>query len=296
MIDSFDRIKLADAAPRGSEPPETVLTLEALLVDIDERAGYMPIDTRPMEAETPEKNRKPSGWLAAAVAFGVVLLFGGIIALTMMNLDSSSPPADGGETVTTVALTAEQQVRYDTALETIAVFNGGDIDAWMSLFRQDGAFWGLQMSGTHIVEFIEFRMALGEQIAVDECSPYEYDDTKTDCTVSIENDLFAKAGIDLGEGQWIIKSDERGRVLDINRAGLQDRPVGPLMKTMSLWIQEAHPDVWEDVFVTAGDCSLDLGSPNCYNGVWYGTVDTARELVRLADEFIAQSDTYPLDG
>jgi len=139
-------------------------------------------------------------------------------------------------------------------------------------------------------------MALGEQIAVDECSPYEYDDTKTDCTVSIENDLFAKAGIDLGEGQWIIKSDERGRVLDINRAGLQDRPVGPLMKTMSLWIQEAHPDVWEDVFVTAGDCSLDLGSPNCYNGVWYGTVDTARELVRLADEFIAQSDTYPLDG
>jgi len=131
MIDSFDRIKLADAAPRGSEPPATVLTLEALLVDIDERAGYMPIDTRPMEAETPEKNRKPSGWLAAAVAFGVVLLFGGIIALTMTNLDSSSPPADGGETVTTVALTAEQQVRYDTALETIAVFNSGDIDAWM---------------------------------------------------------------------------------------------------------------------------------------------------------------------
>lgn len=295
MIDSFDRIKLADATPRGSEPPETVLTLEALLVDIDERAGYMPIDTRPMEAETPEKNRKPSGWLAAAVAFGVVLLFGGIIALTMMNLDSSSPPADGGETVTTVALTAEQQVRYDTALETIAVFNSGDIDAWMKMFRQDGAFWGLQMSGTHVREFIEFRMAGGEQLIVDTCVP-NFDGERITCKVTIVNDLFTTAGLTPHMSDWIVKGDEKGRVLGIAQAGDLGREPTELVTAMGLWIRDTYPRVWEDTFVAAGDCSLDQDSPNCFNGEWYGTSETAQELLRLLDEFVAQSDIYPLGG
>lgn len=294
MIDSFDRLKLADAAPSGSEPPESVLTLGALLMDIDERAGYMPIDTQVPEAAQRDAKTTRRGWLTAAVAFGVVLVFGAVTILMTSQRDAADPAEE--VTVTTEALTAEQQVWHDAALETIDVFNGGDIDPWMKMFRQDGAFWGFQMSGTHVQEFIEFRMALGEQIAVEECSLYAYDDRKIDCTVSVDSEFFSKAGFDLGDGQWIVKSDERGRVLDINQSGLQDRPVGPLMKAMSLWIQEAHPDVWEGVFIAAGDCSLDQPSPNCYNGVWYGTVDTARELVRLADEFIAQSDTYPLGG
>ena len=114
MIDSFDRLKLADAAPRGSEPPGSVLTSEALLMDIDERAGYMPIDTQVPEAPLKDKRETRRGWVAAAVAFGVVLLFGAITILMMSQGDVADPADD--ETPTTVALSADLQVTYDTAL------------------------------------------------------------------------------------------------------------------------------------------------------------------------------------
>lgn len=288
MIDSFDRLKLADAAPRGSEPPESVLTLEALLVDIDERAGYMPIDTQVPETDSRDRQTMRRGWLAAAVAFGVVLLFGALTILLMSQGDVADPAEE--VTPTTEALSAELQVTYDTALETIDVFNSGDIDAWMRMFRQDGAFWGLQISGTHVQEFIAFRMGLGEQIAVDNCVPH-LDGIRIECAASYTGDLGSTWA-----DSWIVRSDERGRVLDIQQFDRTGDDPGDLITAMGLWIQEAYPDVWQGVFVAAGDCSLDLDSPNCFDGTWYGTADTARELVRLADEFFAQSDTYPLGG
>jgi hypothetical protein len=288
MIDSFDRLRMADAAPRGSEPPGSVLTLEALLVDIDERAGYMPIDTQVPDTATKDTRSTRRGWLTAAVAFAVVLLIG-IGAVLMMSQGSVVDPSDE-VTVTTEALSAELQVTYDTALEAIAVFNSGDIDAWMKLFRQDGAFWGLQMSGTHTKEFIEFRMALGEQITVDSCVPH-LDGMRVECAASYTGGLGS-----IWTDNWIVRSDEKGRVLDIQQSGRIGDDPGELIAAMGVWIEETYPEVWESVFVAAGDCSLDLNSLNCFNGAWYGTADTALELVRLADEFFAQSDTYPLGG
>ncbi|MCL1595674.1 MAG: hypothetical protein M3132_15110 [Actinomycetia bacterium] len=299
MIDSFDLIKLADAAPSGSEPPGSVLTFETLLVDIDERAGYMPIDTQVPDTTPNQTKKTRRGWFTAAVAFGVVLLLGAMTIL-IMNETGDVPPADDDVTTTeaattTVTLSAELQVTYDTALRTIDVFNNGDIDSWMKMFRQDGAFWGLQMSGTHIREFVEFRMASGEQLVVDTCVPHT-DGRRIACTVTIVNDLFTAAGLPTHVAEWIVGSDEKGRVLDImQESDLGGDEIEDLIAALGLWIRDTYPDIWQEVFVAAGDCSLDQDSPNCVNGEWYGTPETSRELLRFVDEFVAQSDVYPLN-
>lgn len=301
MIDSFDRLKLADSAPSGSEPPESVLTREALLVELDERAGYMPIDTQLPEAVPRDPKTTRRGWLTAAVAFGVVLLFGAVTIL-MMNQAGDAEPADE-ITSTTLTLSAEQQVAYDAAIGAITTFNSGDIEAWMKLFRQDGAFYGTQMSGSHTRDFVAFRMAINEQVVIDRCEPIA--DTlpaseSVKCFVTTTEDLKGRAGFAY-EGIWIVKSDERGRLLDINQTDADGRTgsddPGEYIAAMGFWVQDTYPEVFAETFAAPIGCppnSEFSDQLNCFPGEWYATPETAKILLELEDEFLAQSDEYPV--
>ncbi|MEN8040638.1 MAG: hypothetical protein ABFR95_03955 [Actinomycetota bacterium] len=290
MIDSFDRLRLADAAPRGSEPPESVLTLEALLGDIDERAGYMPIDTRVPETERRDAQTTRRGWLAAAVAFGVVLLLGAATIL-MMNGDQGVPPVTPEVTPTTQALSSQEQEQVDAVYAAVAKFNEGDVNAWVDSFREASTFTGRQISSSYVRHLLGFRMMLGEEITVEECTLT--DDGKARCSLTSVDALgLADGGVN--EFVWTVKSDN-GRLLEVTETHNDDWRSA--VSLMGAWVKDAHPEVWANSLEPPDSCSWPggnvsdgfYGELNCMGRAslpnWEATAESAASLRDLVDEY-----------
>lgn len=88
--------------------------------------------------------------------------------------------------------------------------------------------------------------------------------------------------------------------------GLWESAGDALSDDVAAWLKEAHPDVWTSVFALAEPCGFEsncrpsitrhedasLGKPP---GERLRCAATAAALLEYRDEFIAQSEDYPLD-
>jgi hypothetical protein len=270
-----------------------VLTLEALLMDIDERAGYMPIDTQVRETAPRDKRKTRRGWLTAAVAFGVVLLFGAMTILMISQRGDADPAEE--VTVTTEALTAEQQASVDTAYAAIASYNAGDVNAWVNSFREASTFTGRQISSSYVKDLLGFRIALGEQIEVVQCVPDANGSVTCDLT---STDAISDVNRAPSEFAWTIESED-GRLLGVTESGHSGWRAD--VTAIGSWVEDARPEVWLSALGGADGCRPPGGSPgggyfgalNCMGHLghtWSATPVAAETLLGLVDEYKAQLD------
>jgi hypothetical protein len=130
-------------------------------------------------------------------------------------------------------------------------------------------------------------MVLGDETVMDECEVWA--DGRIRCHAVGRDDLSGPAGgvFDAYWSFWI--SD--GKISRLT-AGAQEYSTHEFIREMAWWLESAHPEVWESTFASSDECDHD-DAYNCWYS-WYSSAATAAVLLEHRDEFIAQSDKYPL--
>ncbi len=197
MIDSFDRIRSANPAPRGTDLSSALVSTTALLTMIDERAATMPVETKPVQTRKTEKpTTTRRGWLTAAVAFGILLIIGTIFII-LSRQGPEIPPAE----------------------ESIAIWNEGDLSTFANLFQESAEFAGYAVPSSNIQRHFALSMALGEQ-RTGECLP-QADTERVGCELTAVNDFGGPLGL-IKPISWTFKLSDNGK---ITKLGSTEAPI-----------------------------------------------------------------------
>ncbi len=239
-----------------------------LLRDIHHRkVGRMTEATKERTRTTPTPTPRRRGWLiAAATAVVTALLAGSVLIVTAVaGPDSAAPPA-GTEPVAVV----------DSAYEAL---NAGDVDGWMAHYTADLFENPLLVARLHEVlaaaghrkEMVEpCRLIGGGQV---------------ECTVRDVNDFQGAAGITITLRE-VFTVNEDGRISATDTTVLTFTQPGYFVFAQAFWdwLRVAHPDVHAENRPTI-------------TTHWPERPEQILVALDYLDEFLAQSDVYPVtDG
>lgn len=204
--------------------------------------------------------------------------------------ESPTPTLPGTSTTATTATDATTvagmtEAEANALVESLfAAYNAGDMDTWF-LWRE---------SGTGSPAVSDYLLAVGSSIDVEQCTyrgvgVWQVDGPDTghgfDCEVTQTDDLLNAAGIALEMTyNWVIGADPES-----SQGGSNEdfRFVTEFMSEYRDWLAANHPEVEADLQYGPG---IGLGLP-----VYPlpASVPTALDYI---DEFVAESDVYPLTG
>ncbi len=302
--EALEALRLANPAVDERQLPEHTLTPSVLLEDTARRMDMKTQETGLTKLE-PGHPRRRSRLLVAAAAFAGVLLVLGVVALVAGGgAEPANPPATTAATTTaapttTVAPTttaaptttsaptttvpslseAEAREIVDSAF---AAFNAGDFDTWL-LWRERGA---TPDPGSNTVQYI---LAVETRIEVQDCtyrgfSEFRLDERTLghgfDCATTMTDRLLEAAGIELQAiYNWVIGTDPESSQGGSNEDGDVE---GEFYDAYHTWLVANHPDVAASMYVVGGDDEGDI------------LAASVPALLELVDEFVVQSDAYPL--
>jgi hypothetical protein len=240
--------------------PETEQSVSSL----DERSGDMQVVQRmePIETRQPPDRR---GWIAAAAAAAVAVVFGGIWLLGFVGESEFT----GGET----PLARETE-------ELLAAFNAGDYAAFSSAFEQQatlGAVNGWRFFTAAVTEAPSTAPAdFGFQLTGN-C--VEQRPRVVRCTLSQRGEVFDRIGVTI-PGTATVFYREDGFIYAVNMDSTLQVDSIALLDEWANWLRLNHPDVFAATF----DASVDEAVPP--NGV--DTVDNRAQWTRLVGEYLEQ--------
>jgi hypothetical protein len=191
-------------------------------------------------------------------------------------------------TTSAVVTTTTETLSLQIARDSMEVWNTGDIDAYLGFYADDGVIVNWPAHSDQVREGIEYYVALGNQVTIDDCE--EWEDGTVHCLGTETDDLSGLAGatVEAEYRFWITD----GKITRYS-AALHGESALYFVVEMIWWLESAHPDVWESAFALEERCSMD-DVYNCRD-TWYANPETAAALLEYAPEFIAQSDKYPLE-
>lgn len=273
-------------------PDPAVLTeqpeLEALLAATAKRSTEMqtqePVDVTP-SPRPPRRNLILAvAAIAVAVLVGVVILLPGDDGQVAETTPTTAPAAlEEPDVPTTLspdeATLAANQATLDDMIEAR---NSGEFDAWVGYFA-DRAEVFASSNPDDWMEWQRAVMAANEQWAITgDCSwPSLY---AAHCEMTLVNDFQGPAGIFYTVPEMIIAFGDDGKIVSI---GANDWQIagdpGEFNMAFDSWFATAHPEVWASTTGVPGEDGLpDAGSMS--------------KVLPYLDEFLAQSDVYPLAG
>jgi hypothetical protein len=190
------------------------------------------------------------------------------------------------ETATTTSTTLSLTAAIATAEALHQAFNASDPDAALALFA-DGAFDGGLLPGSAAWEeaFAGAAAAQGRRSTLSDC---EATDSTLTCLETWERpNLSGKAGV-IRVHEWSFRFDDQGLITNHKGESVSgyddDRAFEAALGT---WMATAHPGSYEVFYEpTVGGLKMENWS----------TPEGVAELSPLIDEFVAQSDEYPLGG
>ena len=231
--------------------------------------------------------RRPLYWLMAAIIVAV----GGVGAVLISQDSGPSPvaPATTGPLPSSVSPSTLSTVDLvSMAISSIETWNTGDFAAWEALFAAD--------HGEDLI-FSEALMKGGRQIALTgECVPtsIEAGETYIDCLVSVDDD-FHGAGNVTDSGVMTFRFGNDGLLLGTSDtlweddSGNKDDPEWAEFNfAFNTWLAGAYPEVFAMI------------GPEENVPMWYlpgyasGNPDDMLIALQYVDEFVTQSDRYPL--
>lgn len=272
----------ANPVPDAEASPEPVAQTRPHLYVVDPRRTVMQTQHQPQQKKTTEVSpprRTRHAWLYAAAAFILVVVVGATAWMLQPDSDEAAiAPAD-----------PEAELAGTSELATVeaatAAYNAYDADTYTT-YWVDGTEGpaGIVVGSPEWQQFLAEEKARGIQITLSDC---EATDGTARCVETYEETLLSgKAGVVI---TWEVEYtfNEDGRIATfasgINMQGSD--AIGPFEDALGRWMATAHPEVFETYYVP------DFYTRKYEN--WY-TPEGAAELSRLIDEFIAQSETYPL--
>ena len=236
----------------------------------------------------PEKaNRRWRGPAVAAAAFAIVAAVG--IGAWLASSGNGGDVADQPASTTTALASAE---RLRTA------FNEGDFETYRSLFAPGAgvgvpeALWDFLVD----LELEPLRAAPSVSPAAfglrleGECT--EDNPTLVSCTWVQRGGMFERVGID-STSNVTLYFDEEGAIYNL----VVELPAGHALlvqtaevyPTFGAWLRDAHPDVFAATYTTPAELPQPLPRDAIDN------LESRAQWAAVLDEFLAQSDTYPLD-
>jgi hypothetical protein len=239
-----------------------------LLRDIHHRkVGRMTEATKERTRTTPPPTRRRWGWLIAAATAAVTALLAGsvLIVTAVAGPDSAAPPA-GMEPVAVI----------DSAYEAL---NAGDVDGWMAHYTADHFENPLLVASLHDV----LAAAGQRKEMLEPCRPIG--EEQVECTVRDVNDFHGAAGITITlRERFTVNEDGRISATDTTVISFTQPGYYTFTQTFWSWMEDAHPEVHAEnrpVIVTH----------------WPKEPEQIRVGLEYLDEFLAQSDLYPItDG
>lgn len=204
--------------------------------------------------------------IAAATAAVTALLAGSVLIVTAVaGPDSAAPPA-GMEPVAVI----------DSAYEAL---NAGDVDGWMAHYTADHFENPLLVASLHDV----LAAAGQRKEMLEPCRPIG--EEQVECTVRDVNDFHGAAGITITlRERFTVNEDGRISATDTTVISFTQPGYYTFTQTFWSWMEDAHPEVHAEnrpVIVTH----------------WPKEPEQIRVGLEYLDEFLAQSDLYPItDG
>jgi hypothetical protein len=160
--------------------------------------------------------------------------------------------------------------------------NSGDLAGWLS-FYEGGKNPGTPLHAEEILMNANQRWEVVEPCVVKEVDAEG--NTNVECVIHDANDFWGVGGIgDTVPGTFIVNEDLlitfRENIFGSSRRN-------SFNSAFHQWLKDTQPDVYED---------MDIGRISS-NGPGFDSRDPEhmRVAVLYVDEFVAQSDTYPLD-
>lgn len=214
----------------------------------------------------------------AALVVGVVLV---AVACSGNDATESTTEVTSAEQTTPAAAGEDISV----VMEAIDAWNRGEFDAWL-------AFWVVDPGEDHL--FSRSVMNSGEQMEVTEpChSSPDPEGTIVECSIRVEDNFHGAGGLTSDATMSFIVNDV-GLIVDTQSTTYQeDGSCCPKWESFHTdfhrWLQDAHPDVYADIGPKDGAEQWWLP------GAASGDPDHMLVALEYVEEFVAQSDSYPL--
>jgi hypothetical protein len=296
--------KLTVLAERGHRvgPEELIERVEAelahdpLVVVTKQRKGIgMSVRT---EKPTDHGGRQRHSGLAwGVIAFAAILALGGIYLAFADGggVDATLPePATTPTTVAEITTTtaAAGVIPFEESMATIEAmidaYNSGDIESLVAYLSDNPIVLGSSAREDRDWDGLRSFMAANDTWEI--TGPCETRGRAlVGCPVRMENDFMSPAGIRFDVPVLLIGFDADGavRTIELNSFGATGSP-DDYIEAFDAWLEETNPEIHSSFGPRIGEISGDWGSlPSSAD------MPVALDLV---DEFIADSDVYPLDG
>lgn len=255
-----------------------------LLLQVEQRSGTMQTTKRETQTKlSPEPRRRRGLWVAVAALVVAVIAAG--VVITVAGGDDE-PDVAGSS----VLASAE-------SLHT--AFNQGDFEAYRSLFAPGGAVFGdmvwdfmeeIELDPAQAAQSVTVSPAsFGLQIEA-ECT--ESSPTLVRCTWVQRGGMIERSGIEVTSEVEVFFNQD-GEIFNLFAPfddQTQIRLVEEFYAAFGAWLREAHPDLFEATYTT----SPDFPRPSPYDA--RPTLESRAQWAAVLDEFLTQSDVYPLGG
>ncbi|MDH3425179.1 MAG: hypothetical protein OEM22_00775 [Acidimicrobiia bacterium] len=219
--------------------------------------------------------RGEHNWLVAAAAAVTVLAAGAALVMLTSPSGDSDAAAPAGSDQVAVVLSA-----YDA-------LNAGDIDAWIGHFTDEAIVFG---ATTPIARNLyEVQSAANYQaVLVERCrrvGPTSQGEAQVECTITEADDFHGAGGISLTRNELFVVNED-GQISEVSAQVIAFTQPGYYVFNQAFfdWLRIAHPNVHDEIRP-----ELTTHLPE--------RPEHMRTALDFVDEFLAQSDVYPItDG
>lgn len=226
-------------------------------------------------------DRSPSARIVFLLVLVIAACADGTGADSTTTAAATVPPQTSAPT-TAVAPATEPVA---TVMDAITAWNSGDFDAWLG-------FWEVDPAEDYL--FDRSVMASNEQIAVTTpCAVVDDSSGRVvvECSVHVEDDFHGAGGI-TSDGTMAFTLNGAGLIVENDSMTYQDDGVccprwQEFHRAFHAWLADAHPDVYDEI-------GPDGGPSWWLPGYAGGDADHMKVAIRYVDEFVAESDVYPL--
>lgn len=298
-MNALERLRLADPVPEEDRLLAAPGAMDAFVLSVKERSGPVadmrekPIEVRDQApVQVPEDVDQPAGpnvrrstrpWrLAAAAAAAVIVLVAATLAVLNGTNGEPDAAAPAGSDEMGVVLSA-----YDA-------LNAGDIEGWLGHFSDDAVMFSAE--NTRLDETRETTRKIYEVQAaanyradvVEACrlvGPSLAGGRQVECTIRESDDFHGPAGLSLTRRELFTVNDD-GKISEVSAQVIAFTQPGYFVYNQAFydWLRDAHPEVHAEI---RPEITTHLPQ----------TPEHVRAALEYLDEFIAQSDLYPVgDG
>jgi hypothetical protein len=252
-------------------------------------------------ALAPTQANRSRGWLvAAAMIVAAVLLVVGVVAANSSGgTEVAAPPVDTTERTQAPTASPSTTVALDAAAvvsSALDAFNVGDIEGWLAHFSADAVIAGIRRSEA-AARYAPLFAANVRRQTVAPCRLGEPDRegrATVSCSLLETNDFYAAGGLSRDVvATYAIADDGRIEFATVVDADGNEADYYTLTRYATLfwdWLERVHPDVFAAI-----DPSLELRGDDAAGGSRFPeTPEAMSQVLEYVDDFVAQSDTYPV--